>query len=171
MHMAGGGKTMGEIVGRRGGRLRNLAQSMDKIGWRRFMEGMISVEVAKVQSEMEEAGQCKLTVKSWCEGLVLKLLEVTHGQWLYRNVHVHDRVSGEHAMRRKESIRAELEYQMSLGENGLAEEDRYLLELNLDDLDHSTGEDQAIWLLALKAARKARRLRGTRSSTATTEGS
>ena len=150
--------------------MRNLAQSMDKIGWRRFMEGMISVEVAKVQSEMEEAGQCKLTVKSWCEGLVLKLLEVTHGQWLYRNVHVHDRVSGENAMRRKESIRAELEYQMSLGENGLAEEDRYLLELNLDDLDHSTGEDQAIWLLALKAARKARRLRGTRSSTATTEG-
>eukprot|EP00956_Cyclotella_meneghiniana_P010988 scaffold15408_cov41-Cyclotella_meneghiniana.AAC.6 len=90
---------------------------------------------------MEEAGQCKLTVKSWCAGLVLKLLEVTHGQWLYRNVHVHDRVSGEQAVHRKETIRVELEYQMSLGENGLAEEDRYLLELNLDDLDHSTGED------------------------------
>ena len=134
------------------------------------MEGMISVEVAKVQSETEEAGQCKLTLKSWCEGLVLKLMEVTHGQWLYRNIHVHDRVSGEHAMRRKESIRAELEYQMSLGENGLAEEDRYLLELNLDKFDHSTGEDQAIWLLSLKAARKARQLRGARSTTATAEG-
>ena len=44
------GKTMGEIVGRRGGRFRLIAQSMDKIGWHRFMEGMISVEVAKVQS-------------------------------------------------------------------------------------------------------------------------
>ena len=77
---------MGEIVGRRGGHFRSLAQSMDKIGWRRFMEGMISVEVANVQSEMEEASQCKLTVKSWCAGLVLKLLEVTHGQWLYQTV-------------------------------------------------------------------------------------
>eukprot|EP00956_Cyclotella_meneghiniana_P013695 scaffold19953_cov37-Cyclotella_meneghiniana.AAC.4 len=113
------------------------------------MEGMISVEVAKVQSEMEEAGQCKLTVKSWCAGLV---------------------VSGEQAVHWKETIRAELEYQMSLGENGLAEEDRYLLEHNLDDLDHSTGEDQAIWLLALKAARKARQLRENRRNTAAAEG-
>eukprot|EP00956_Cyclotella_meneghiniana_P030706 scaffold78142_cov27-Cyclotella_meneghiniana.AAC.1 len=162
---------MGEIVvGRRGGHFRSLAQSMDKIGWRRFMEGMISVEVANVQSEMEEASQCKLTVKSLCAGLVLKLLEVTHGQWLYRNVHVHDKVSGEQAVRRKETIRAELEYQMSLGENGMAEEDRYLLELNLDDLDHSTGEDQAIWLLLLKVARKVRQLRENRRNTAAAEG-
>ena len=134
------------------------------------MEGMISVEVAKMQCEMEDAGRCKLTVKACSEGLVLKLLEVTHGQWLYRNVHLHDKVSGEKAMRRKESIRAELEYQMSLGENGLAEEDQYLLELNLDDLDHSTGEDQAIWLLSLKAARKARQLGENRDNTAAAGG-
>ena len=44
---------------------------MDKIGWRRFMEGMISVEVAKMQCEMEDAGRCKLTVKACSEGLVL----------------------------------------------------------------------------------------------------
>ena len=75
-------------------------------------------------------------------------------------------------MRRKESIRTELEleYQMSLGENGLTEEDRYLLELNLDDLDHSTGEDQAIWLLLLKAARKARQLRENRRHSTTAVG-
>ena len=58
-------------------------------------------------------------------------------------------------MSRKESIRNKLEYQMSVGEAGLAEEDQCLLDIDLDDLDHSTGEDQAIWLLALKAARKA----------------
>eukprot|EP00956_Cyclotella_meneghiniana_P034903 scaffold109278_cov96-Cyclotella_meneghiniana.AAC.1 len=73
-------------------------------------------------------------------------------------------------MRRKESIWAELEYQMSLGENGLAEEDQYLLELNLDDLDHSTGEDQAIWLLSLKAARKVRQLGENRDNTAAAGG-
>eukprot|EP00956_Cyclotella_meneghiniana_P025850 scaffold54757_cov60-Cyclotella_meneghiniana.AAC.2 len=36
---------------------------------------------------------------------------------------------------------------------------KYLLDINLDDLDDSSGEDQAIWLLALKAAREAHRLR------------
>ena len=75
-----GGKTIGEIVGMRGGRLRALARSMDKIRWRRFMEGMILVEVIKMQKEMKEAGKCKLTVNSWSAGLLLKLLEVTRSQ-------------------------------------------------------------------------------------------
>jgi hypothetical protein len=39
---------------------------------------------------------------NWSVGLVTKLLEVTHGQWLYRNVHVHDRVTGERLLPRKE---------------------------------------------------------------------
>ena len=30
---------------------------------------MISVEVANMQCETEEAGRCKLTVRSWSEGL------------------------------------------------------------------------------------------------------
>ena len=89
----------------------------------------------------------------------MKLLEVTHGQWLYRNVHVHDAISGDIASKRKEEIRRELLDQMELGGVGLANEDLYLLEINLDDLDTSTGEDQAYWLVALRAARIARELR------------
>ena len=120
----------------------------------------------KMQSETEDAGKCKLTVKGWSAGLVVKLLEVTHGQWLYRNVqYVHNIISGEKAMSRKESIWNELEYQMSVGEAGLAEEDQYLLDVDLDKLDDSTGEDQAIWLLALKAARKMQQIREVTANT------
>jgi hypothetical protein len=46
----------------------------------------------------------------------------------------------------------------------LAEEDMYLLEINLDDLDNSTGEDQIYWLMALKTARKAWQLREARNN-------
>ena len=133
------------------------------------MEGMIPKAAVMIQSETEDASSCRLTVKAWSSGLVVKLSEVTHGQWLYRNVHVHDIISGEKARDRKESIRKELEHQMAVGEDGLAEEDHYLLDINLDDLDHSTGEDQAIWLLALKAARKAQQLRESRAN-GTAEG-
>ena len=128
------------------------------------MEGMIPKVVVMIQSETEDASKCRLTVKAWSAGLVVKLLEVTHGQWLYRNVHVHDIISGEKARNRKESIRKELEHQMEVGEDGLAKEDHYLLDINLDDLDHSMGEDQAIWLLALKAARKAQQLRESQAN-------
>ena len=37
--------------------------------------------------------------------------------------------------------------------NGIYEQDRYLLEINLEDLETSTGEDQYYWLIAIRAAR------------------
>ena len=95
----------------------------------------------------------------WSKELVIRLLEITHGQWLYRNVMVHDNTAGDLVTRRKEEIRRELEEQLVLGEDGLDEEDGFLLEINLDELDSSSREDQEYWLLALRAAREARYLR------------
>ena len=56
-----------------------LGRSMDKIGWRRFMEGMISGKVIAIQKEFVAAGGCNLSLENWAKGLVTKLLEVTHG--------------------------------------------------------------------------------------------
>ncbi len=124
---------MGEIVGWKGCVWKKLTDSMNLIGWRRFMEGMISNEVVQIQSKTEDDGKCELSVAAWGVGLVTRLLEVTHGQWLYRNVHVHDLFMGEKAMNRKEALRKEIKYQIALGSEGLAEEDQYLLEINLDE--------------------------------------
>jgi hypothetical protein len=165
-----GGKTMSEIVGWRRGALRTLADSMDLIGWRRFMEGMISKEIVAIQSKAEVDGRCKMTFDNWSAGLVTKLLEVTHGQWLYRNVHVHDIFTGERARMRKEEIRKELEYQIALGGEELEEEDQYLLEINLEDLDSATGEDQVYWLLALQTARRAWQIRREREGRVVPDG-
>ena len=41
------------------------------------------------------------------------------------------------------------------GVQDLQEEDQYLLEVNLEDLETSSGERQEYWLLAIQAARKA----------------
>ena len=152
-----GGRTMQEIVGFQI-QYRRLAASVDCIGWRRLMEGMISRELVELQKYALVEAESRLTVDSWAKALVIKLIEVAHGQWIYRNVVVHDKTAGELVMRRKEEIRVALEEQMELGEEGLAEEDRYLLDINLDDLDNSTGEDQMYWLLAIQSAREAREL-------------
>jgi hypothetical protein len=152
-----GGKSMQEIVGFQL-QYRRLAASVDCIGWRRLMEGMISRELVELQKYAVTGTGSRMSVETWAKELVIKLLEVTHGQWLYRNVVVHDRTAGDLVTRRKEEIRDALEEQMELGEEGLAEEDRFLLEINLDELDNSTGEDQTYWLLSLQAARDARLL-------------
>ena len=86
-------------------RRRRLASSQDVIGWRRFMEGMISKEMLAIQQPHLTLIGSTWTISAWAKGFIVKLLlETTHGQWLYRNVHVHDAITGTHAVRRKEPI-------------------------------------------------------------------
>ena len=150
-----GGQKMEDIVRSSHPRFRALAISQDKIGWRRFMEGMISKECAQLQGEFMAACATKLSQRDWAMGLITRLLEVTHGQWLYRNVQVHDELAGVIVTQRKEEIQMEIERQQDLGEEGLLDEDKYLLEVNLGDLDSTSGDWQEYWLLAVKAAREA----------------
>jgi hypothetical protein len=131
------------------------------------MEGMISRDLVELQKYVLIESESRMLVETWAKGLVIKLLEITHGQWLYRNVVVHDKTTGDLASRRKEEIRDALEEQLALGEEELAEEDKFLLEINLDDLDNSTGEDQTYWLLSLQAVREARQLRLQQANNAT----
>ena len=136
-------------------RFRPLAQVQDKIGWRRFMEGMISKQVVEAQYHSQTITGSRRSIKSWASGLVIKLLECTHGQWLYRNVVVHDATSGTLAMARKEDIQRAIEEQQALGTQDLQDEDHFLLEVNLEDLESSSGERQEYWLVAIQAARRA----------------
>ena len=46
-----------------------------------------------------------------------------------------------------------------MGIEALAEDDKYLLEINLEDMETTSGEIQEYWLLAIQAARKSRIIR------------
>ena len=128
------------------------------------MEGMISKEIIPIQADQIEIGAGMVTLQVWTQGLVAKLLETTHGQWLYRNVHVHDAIAGVKASAQKEEIQQFIEDQLELGEEGLDEKDHYLLEVNLEDLESTTGEEQHYWLLHIQAARMKCALGGTNST-------
>jgi hypothetical protein len=158
-----GGRNMQEIVGFQQ-EYQRLAASVDCIGWRRFMEGMLSRELVELQKyALVETESC-LMIDKWTKELVIWLLEITHEQWLYRNVMVHDRTAGDLVTKCKEEIWKALEDQLELGKDGLEDNDKFLLEINLDDLGTSSGEDQTYWLLALEAARDARALRLSQDS-------
>lgn len=78
----------------------------------------------------------------WGGQNTIKLLECTHGQWLYCNVVVHDIISGTLAMTRKEELQVEIEEQQVRGTVRSLEEDEYFLEINLEDLRASSWETQ-----------------------------
>ena len=92
---------------------------------------------------------------------IIKLLETTHGQWLYQCIQVHDRFSGIQATQQKEELQMAIEAQQDVGWDDLTDEDQYLAEVNLEDLEHTSGERQEYWLVAIQAAREASRLQGS----------
>ena len=69
------------------------------------MEEMVSAKILEIQSDFVDFGRCTLSLDNWAKGLVMEFLEITHGQWLYRNVHVHDKVTRALATERKEELR------------------------------------------------------------------
>jgi hypothetical protein len=52
----------------------------------------------------------------------------------------------------------EIERQWDLGDDGLLEEDKYLVEVNLGDMETTSGECQHYWLLAIKTVWKTKLL-------------
>jgi len=64
-------------------RFRHMALSQDMIGWRRFLEGMISTEITSIQRQYISVNGLRMSLDKWCTGLITQLLETMHGQWLY----------------------------------------------------------------------------------------
>ena len=146
---------MGEICRGLSVRYQLMAEAQDEIGWRRFMEGMISKRLVCLYAEQQEHTGEGLSTEKWASQLVIRLLEVTHGQWVYRNILVHDEACGALRTREKEQLQADIEEQMELGFDGFVAMDRPLATVELEDLESSSGEQQEYWLLAVRAARVA----------------
>jgi hypothetical protein len=96
-----GGRTMVEICHGLGDHFQKMVRDQDAIGWRRFMEGMICKYMHEIQSLYHFREGTLLSPKQWAQGLILKLLEATHGQWIYRSIQIHDSVAGTQATLRK----------------------------------------------------------------------
>jgi hypothetical protein len=91
-------------------------------------------------------------------GLITQLLQVTHGQWIYRCILVHDRTTGTLINQHKAKLLEEITKQLLMGAESLMEDDKFLLECNLSDIVLTNNEQQEYWLLAIQAAREASQL-------------
>ena len=126
------------------------------------MEEMVCKEIKVIQSSHSSVTGLHCNTANWGRDLVTRLLEVTHGQWLYPNVQVPDRISGTIATQRKEELQMEIECQQELGTEGLHYEDCYPADCNLRDLEETSGKLETYWLLSIQATWEADRLEGLR---------
>ncbi len=139
--------------------LREYATSQDVIGWDNFVMGMIPHTLLATQSTHFHTTGKASRATQWITGLITHLLQITHMQWIYRCVLVHDRNTGVLISAQKAKLLKEIEHQLALGPEELAEEDQFLLECNLNKIASTTGKLQGNWLLGIQAAREASCLR------------
>jgi hypothetical protein len=65
----------------------------------------------------------------------------------------------------KEELLKEIKHQLLLGPEGLAEEDRFLLECNFNELPSTTGEQQEYWFLTIHTAQEVAHLHSAATAT------
>ncbi len=135
--------------------IHKFAESQDVIGWDNFVMGMVSLKLLWIQSTYLHNSNSSSGAMRWISGLITQLLQLTHTQWIYQCNLVHNRTTGTLISTHKKELLKEIELQLSLGPEGLEEEDRFLLECNFDNLTMTTGDQQEYWLLAIQAAREA----------------
>jgi hypothetical protein len=137
---------------------REYVASQDIIGWDGFAMGMVSSKLLPLLSMIAHNSKLSSNATWWISEFITQLLQVTHTQWIYRCVLVHDRTTGILISTHKEELLKEIEHQLLLGADGLKEQDRFLLKCIFDELATTSGEHQEYWLLAILAAREASRI-------------
>ncbi len=108
--------------------IQEFAVLQDVIGWDSFVMGMVSLKLLPIQSAHSLTSSSSPKATRWISGLITQLLQVTHTQWIYRCVLVHDCTTGMLILSHKGELLKEIDHQLSLGSDGLKEEDRFLLE-------------------------------------------
>ncbi len=122
--------------------LREYASAQDIIGWDNFVMWVISHRLLPIQSaHFHTAGKSYRTTR-WIAGLITQLLQVTHTQWINQCMLVHNCTTGVLISTHKADLLKEIKNQLSLGPDDLAEEDRFLLECNFDNITSTSGEAQ-----------------------------
>jgi hypothetical protein len=71
-----------------------LAVSQDLIGWRDFTEGHISTHFYAIQSFHLTMSSSYLNGADWTRQFISKILQITHSQWIFCNISLHDKTHG-----------------------------------------------------------------------------
>jgi hypothetical protein len=87
----------------------DFAKSQDVIGWENFAVGMVSIKFLLIQSSHSTESNSSFHATWWISGFITQLLQVTHTQWIYQCVLVHERTTGTLISTHKEDLLKEIE--------------------------------------------------------------
>ncbi len=124
-----GDKPFSEL-GAMSGKMLSLARSQDKIGWRNFTEGHISTHFYDIQQfHLAMHSNC-LTGTNWTKHFISRLLLITHSQWIYRNISLHDKSFGYIHNKQLSNITQQIDKLADATPESIPPESRFLLDIS-----------------------------------------
>ena len=137
--------------------MRQAAISQDEIGWREFTEGKVSKDFASIQRAHCAGAPCRMNGDDWMKHFISHILQITHSQWIFRNITLHDKVRGTLRLKERKDVLKEVGQLIEIDPADVPMESRFLLEFDFDSLYRTSFEKQTYWVRAIKAARRAGR--------------
>ena len=123
-------------------RLERLAKAQDRLGWDCMMEGRIPKLFVDHQRTHLAHTDTRMTAKRWARGLIQRLLQMTHKQWLLRNAKVHIKRKGTLTKEEHGKLLHKIESLMWTDPDDLLPEDHNLLNEDFDMLGKASALDQ-----------------------------
>ncbi len=88
----------------------------------------------------------------WARGLMRRLLEMVHQQWLYRNAMVHMSLQDGLPRDKHEHILTRIEGCLGIDPGDLLEEDRVILQVDFKRLARSSATEKLEWITGMDSA-------------------
>jgi hypothetical protein len=98
-----------------------------------------------------------MTVETWIKTFISHLLHITHSQWIYRNISLHHHRFGAIEHKERHELLREIDILLETDPDEVAEESKFLLEIDFQQLQDSPTTEQSYWVHAMKAAVRAGR--------------
>ena len=137
------GQRTWESLGGMSSAMHRVAASQDKIGWREFMEGKISKEIVSIQRLHCARSPGTMNGDDWTRHFLGRILQLSHSQWIFRNITLHDRSRGILKLQRRREILLEVDRLMEVDTTELPQESQFLLEMDFNSLIRSPIDKQS----------------------------
>ena len=114
-----------------------LAASQDLIGWRDFTEGHVSTHFYTIQSFHLAMSSSYLNSKDWTKQFISRILHITHSQWIFRSLSLHDKMHGYLRNKKADEILQLIKKIVEVAPEEVPVDSRFLLEINFSNLTKS----------------------------------
>jgi len=125
--------------------LQPLTNHHDQLGWDSFLEGRICCKWVELRHQKIEATNLRTTTDFWARGLMRRLLQLIHVQWIYRNHTVHFKYEGLTSTQH-DTIISQMEDLLDTDPEALLPEHRALLKYDFEEMGEASPSERQFWI-------------------------